>query len=59
MNAAERNDGNAAAMVEASVASSLPHANCARSFVRLFHDDRPEADAVADEATAFLLYRST
>ena len=59
VNAAERNDGKAVAIAEASVAPSSPHANCARSFVRLFHDDRPEADAVADEATAFLLSRST
>ena len=56
---AERHDMTAAAIVEEFVASSSPHANCARSFVRLFRVDRPEADAVADEAVAFLFSRST
>ena len=56
---AERQDMTANAIVEEFVASSSPHANCARSFVRLFHADRPEADAVADEAVAFLRSRST
>lgn len=37
---------------------STPHANCARSFVRLFHFDQARADRVADMAWAFLESRS-
>ena len=56
--ATDRGDATANALVESLLASSFPHANCARSFARLFRDDRAEADAVAQEAEKFLLSRS-
>ena len=30
------------------------HANCARAFYRLFHDDRPRADTLAQTAQSYL-----
>ena len=44
--------------VDALTSPSAPHANCARSFVRLFRSDRVRADKVADMAWAFLESRS-
>lgn len=39
-------------------ASSLPHANCARSFVRLFESKPEEARRIADDAADFVAGRS-
>ena len=50
----DQGDAAARALVKSLLASSSPHANCARSFARLFREDRAEADAVADEAAKFL-----
>ena len=56
--ATDQGDAAARALVKSLLASSAPHANCARSFARLFQEDRAEADAVAEEAEKFLLSRS-
>ena len=50
--------GRAGTRVDALTSPSAPHANCARSFVRLFRSDRVRADRVADMAWAFLESRS-
>ena len=47
-------DERAGTRVDALTAPSAPHANCARSFVRLFRSDRVRADRVADRAWEFL-----
>lgn len=51
-------DERAGTYIVALTAPSARHANCARSFVRLFHSDRACADRVADMAWAFLASRS-
>ena len=56
--ATEQHDAAARALAGSLLASSSPHANCARSFARLFREDRADADAVAEEAENFLLSRS-
>ena len=56
--AKDRNDAKAAALVKILLAPSSRHANCARSFARLFHSDRAEANTIAEEAENFLLSRS-
>ena len=56
--ATDHHDAAAGAFAESLLASNSPHANCARSFTRLFLEDRAEADAVAEEAENFLLSRS-
>ena len=50
-----KGDAAARAFAKSLLASSAPHANCGRSFARLFRDDRVEADAVAVEVVKFLL----
>ena len=44
-----------AAFVETMLASTSPHANCARSFARLFRSDPAQAAEVAGLAATFLL----
>ena len=56
--ATDKNNAAARALAGSLLVSSSPHANCARSFARLFREDRAEADAVAEEAENFLLSRS-
>ena len=56
--ATDQHDAAARALAESLLVSSSPHANCARSFTRLFREDRAKADAVAEEAENFLLSRS-
>ena len=56
--ATDQHDAAARALAERLLASCSPHANCARSFARLFREDRADADAVAEEAKNFLLSRS-
>lgn len=56
--ATDRHAAAARELVDSLLASSAPHANCARSFARLFRDDRAEADSVAEEAEKYLLSRS-
>ena len=51
-------DERAGTYIVALTDPSARHANCARSFVRLFHSDRACADRVADMAWAFLTSRS-
>ena len=51
------NEG-AGTLVDPMLASNAPHANCARSFARLFRSDRIRADKVADMASEFLKSRS-
>ncbi len=52
--AIDQHNAAARALAESLLAASSPHANCARSFSRLFREDRAEADAVAEEAGIFL-----
>ena len=56
--ATDQHSVSARARAGSLLVSSSPHANCARSFARLFREDRAEADAVAEEAENFLLSRS-
>ena len=51
---AERGDTDAGAVVDTMLAPTAPHANCARSFDRLFHSDRPRADEVHHTVVRFL-----
>lgn len=51
---AERGDTDAGAVVDTMLAPTAPHANCARSFDRLFHADRPRADEVHHTVVRFL-----
>ena len=44
----------AAVLVESMLASTSPHANCARSFVRLYRLDPAQATEVADLAATYL-----
>ena len=41
-------------LISTFTASSSPHANCARSFEKLFQDDQPEADNIFQLAVDFL-----
>ena len=54
----DQHNAAARALAGSLLVSSSPHANCARSFARLFREERTEADAVAEEAENFLLSRS-
>ena len=56
--AEDEGDPDAAAQVERMVASTASHANCARSFRRLFRSDRTHAREIADDAEKFLLSMS-
>ena len=56
--AADQNDRTASEISAVLCTSSSPHANCARSFERLFFENRAEADEVADLATNFVLSKS-
>ena len=56
--AADQHDAAARVLAESLLASSSPHANCARSFARLFRENRADADAVAEEVVKFLRSRS-
>ena len=47
-------DERAGTLVDAMLASNAPHANCTRSFARLFRSDRIQADKVADMTSTFL-----
>ena len=49
---------DAAALVEEMLAPTAAHANCARSFARLFHSDRTRATEVAERTRGFLQGRS-
>ena len=51
-------DERAGTLVDTMLASNAPHANCARSFARLFRSDRIQADKVAEMTSAFLESRS-
>ena len=51
-------DERAGTLVGPMLASNAPHANCARSFARLFRSDRIRADKVADMASKFFKSRS-
>ena len=51
-------DANTAAFVDELLAPTARHANCARSFVRLFRSNRTQAIEVADRVKRFLLSRS-
>ena len=51
---AERGDPDASAVVDTMLAPTAPHTNCARSFGRLFHADRPRADAVHRTVVRYL-----
>ena len=50
----EQGDVRAAALVDAMLAPTAPHANCARSFSRLFHSNRHEANDVLSDVERFL-----
>lgn len=52
---ASKEDREAAAQVTRMVAPTAEHANCARSFERLFHSNRTKADEVAYSVYKFLL----
>lgn len=54
----EEGDADARALVDAMLASTAPHANCARSFNRLFRSNRPRADEVLSDIVRFLASRS-
>lgn len=41
-------------IIDACVSDNAPHANCARSFIQLHAHDRAEAEAVCDQALAFM-----
>ena len=56
--ATDQHNAAARALAGSLLVSSSPHANCARSFARLFREERAEADSVAEEAENFLLSRS-
>ena len=56
--AIDQHDAAVRALAMSLLASSAQHANCARSFARLFREDRTEAEAVAEEAEKYLLSRS-
>ena len=50
----EQGDVRASALVDTMLAPTAPHANCARSFRRLFHSNRHEADDVLRDIERFL-----
>ena len=54
----DQGNRNAAALVDEMQAPTAPHANCARSFARLFHSDRARATVVAESLRTFLQSRS-
>ena len=54
MKAEDDGDMKAGTRVGAMLASNAPHANCARSFARLFRSDRIRADKAADMVWEFL-----
>ena len=54
MRAEDGGDEKAGARVDTMLTPVSPHANCTRSFVRLFRSDRDQADRVADMAWRFL-----
>ena len=54
MKSEDDGDEKAGTRVGAMLASNAPHANCARSFARLFRSDRIRADKAADMAWEFL-----
>ena len=51
---AERGDAEARVVVDTMLAPTAPHANCARSFDRLFLSDRPRADEIHHTVVKFL-----
>jgi len=53
---ADKSDGSAQAMniVAGAALAEAPHANCARSFIRLFERDRGEAKSIFDLAVSLL-----
>ena len=55
---AERGDADARATVDTMLLPTEAHANCARSFHRLFRSDRPGADEIVSRVTKFLASRS-
>lgn len=54
MKVADHGDTGAAVQVAGMVSPTASHANCARSFKRLFYADRAEARNVVDDAEKFL-----
>ena len=51
---ADNGDPGAAAQVARMIAPTAPHANCARSFERLFYSDRTQALNVVDDVEKYL-----
>ena len=56
--ATDQGNTNAAALVEEMQAPTALHANCARSFARLFRSDRARATEIAESLRRFLQSRS-
>ena len=54
----EHEDAAAARLVDEMLGATAPHANCARSFARLFGSDRTRATEVAENVHTFLQSRS-
>ena len=54
MKAEQKEDSDAVVLAGELISPSAPHANCARSFVRLFRSNRTEAREVARDAERFL-----
>ena len=56
--ATDPDTADATTLVEEMQAPTAPHANCARSFARLFRSDRDRATEVAERIRGFLGGRS-